>query len=316
MARNGKLITCALLGACVMWWPALRSLDATGPNDWQYFLHMWEAGYVALTRFGEWPLWDPFHCGGITIFGNPQSQLFSPLYALAFIVGPAVGTKLFLLAHATAGFAGMFAFARHEQGLGRLAALLASAAWGGSGFFAWHGFVGHSAFLPFYLTPLLLLAWRAAARDPRHSATVAALLTLVLFEGGVYPFPYLCALLAFDSAVRWWAADRRSGIAVAALLAAPLTAMMGAMRWLPIAEGLGRNPRVVSSTDKVTPAEIVEMLTARHHEWTYGNHEFAWPEYGTYPSRRPSSQSVKRNSSPLVSIPSIGSGMLPIELIT
>jgi hypothetical protein len=265
-----------------MWAPAFRSLQATGFGDWQFFHHMWEAGYVALTRFGEWPLWDPFHCGGITIFGNPQSQHLSPFYAFAFIAGPTIGTKLFLLLHATAGFAGMYLFARREHDLDVLPACLASTAWACSGFFAWHGSGGHSAFLPFYLAPLIVLAWRAAARDPRHSASVAALMTLVLLEGGVYPFPYLCVLLAFDAAARWWANERRAGIVLAAVLAGPLTALMGAIRALPIIDELRRNPRHMPSSDGVTPAEVIEMLTARDHAWRYGEHQFVWPEYGTF----------------------------------
>ena len=64
----------SLAAACALWSPAFFQLQATGFGDWQFFHHMWEAGYVALTRYGEWPLWDPYHCGGITIFGNPQSH--------------------------------------------------------------------------------------------------------------------------------------------------------------------------------------------------------------------------------------------------
>jgi len=104
----------------------------------------------------------------------------------------------------------------------------------------------------------------------------------VLLEGGVYPFPYLCVLLAFDAAARWWAHERCAGIVLAGLLAAPLTGLMGSIRALPILDELRRNPRNMPSNDGVTPAEILEMLTARRHPWRYANHEFVWPEYGTF----------------------------------
>lgn len=244
---------------------------------------MWQAGWVALARFGEWPLWDPYHCGGITIWGNPQSQHLSPLYALAFVGGPTVGSKLFLLVHAAAGFGGMFAFARQGEGMGRVGALLASVAWASSGFFAWHGSGGHSAFLPFFLAPLVLLAWRRAADDPRWAAGVALLLALVLLEGGVYPFPYLTVLLVFDALVRLARRGRRGGIVVGGILAALLTALLGAVRVLPIADELRRHPRTMPGGDSLTPAEIIEMLTVRVHEGRrYGDHEFVWAEYGSY----------------------------------
>ena len=69
--------------AAVLWEPAFRAPAATGIADWPCFLHMWEAGRVAVTRFGEWPLWDPFHCGGVTLFRIPQSRVYGPLFPLA-----------------------------------------------------------------------------------------------------------------------------------------------------------------------------------------------------------------------------------------
>lgn len=282
--RRSALILAAasLLAAVGLWLPAFRTLEGTGFGDWQFFHHMWEAGFVALTRYGEWPLWDPYHCGGITILGNPQSQHMSPLYLLALLAGPTLGSKLFLCAHAWAGFAGMYLFARREHDLGVPGAALASLAWAASGFFVSHGSGGHSAFLPFYFAPFVLLAWRAAARDLRYAAAVAGLLTLVLLEGGVYPFPYLMLLLAFDTLARTISGEAVRPIARAGTVAAMLTALLGAIRLLPIADELARNPRTMPSLDGVSVAEALEMLTAREHEWRYLGHEFVWPEYGTY----------------------------------
>ena len=67
--------------------PALRALHATGLGDWQMVHHNWEVGWVALTRFGEWPLWDPYHCGGVTMLGNPESQHFTPWFLASLLVG-------------------------------------------------------------------------------------------------------------------------------------------------------------------------------------------------------------------------------------
>ena len=282
--RRRLLILCAsAVGAAMLvWWPAFKSLRRSGFGDWQFFHHMWEAGYVALTRHGEWPLWDPYHCGGITIFGNPQSQHLSPLYFLSLLVEPVPASKLFLLLHAAAGFGAMFVFARRELSYRFVPSLLTSAVWGGSGFFACHGSGGHSALIPFYLTPLVLLAWRKAADDPRYCAAVASLMTLVLLEGGVYPFPYLVLILAFDAAVRLADPVRRRGVITAGFVSGLLTVVMGAIRVLPIIDELKRNPRNVPSEDAVTLAEVVEMLTARKHGWHYGTQEFVWPEYGTF----------------------------------
>ncbi len=271
----------SFLAALLLWFPAFRDPYATGFGDWQFFHHMWEAGYVALTRHGEWPLWDPYHCGGITILGNPQSQHFAPTYLLALLAGPTLGSKLFVLVHAWAGFAGMYLLARKHD-LGVAGAILASLTWAASGFFASHGSGGHSAFMPFYLAPWLLLAWRAAATDARHAVSVAALLVLTLLEGGVYPFPYFVLLLSFDAFVRLVMRENVRGILLAGVVSGVLTALAGAIRLVPMADELRRNPRPMQSRDGITFAEVIEMLTVRKHGFRYEGHPFVWPEYVTY----------------------------------
>ncbi|MBN1655481.1 MAG: hypothetical protein JXA30_17070 [Deltaproteobacteria bacterium] len=284
ISKNEKLAIAlgSIVLASIYWSPAFFSLQSTGFGDWQFFHHMWEAGYVALARFGEWPLWDPFHCGGITIFGNPESQHLAPLFFLSFLVGPTLATKIFVWVHAVAGISGMYLLARRAYDLSRSSSTLASIAWAMSGFFSWHGSGGHITFQPFYLTPWIIMAWRTSARDLRFSAAVAGLLTWVLLEGGVYPFPFIVLLLAFDALVRLTKPGQRNRIVIAGFVSALLTALMGAVRLLPIVEELRRNPRHTVADDSATISEIIEMLTARSHAWEYGYHEYVWPEYGAF----------------------------------
>ncbi len=282
----------ALLTASAFWSPAWRHLNATGFGDWQMVHHNWEVGFVALTRFREWPLWNPFFCGGITAFGNPESQWFSPLTWPALITGTTIGTKIFLTLHAALGLSGMFVFARSALGLRMCPSLLSAAAWACSGFFAWHGAGGHATFLPFYFAPWLLLCARRSAHDLRYAIAVAAILALTLYEGGTYPFPYFVLWLALDLLlVMAWdegavhAMSRRArAIAMSKAIAVigVLTLLLGAVRFLPIADALSRMPRDTASDDAVALSEVIEMLTAREHPWRYPPHRFVWPEYGTF----------------------------------
>lgn len=272
----------AALIAAVFWSPAFVSPFKTGFGDWQLYHHMWEAGYIALTRFGEWPLWDPYHCGGITIFGHPESQHLSPLFFISFLTGTTLASKIFVWVHTVAGIFGMVILVRREYRLDLSAASLSACIWATSGFFAWHGSGGHITFLPFYLTPWVFLAWRQAARDFRYSVLVAGLLTLILLEGGVYPFPFIVVLLVFDALARFIPSGQRREIIFAGGLSALLTALLSAIRLVPVVVELQRNPRNTAGDDSVTIFEIIEMLTARSHEWRYGSHEYVWPEYGTY----------------------------------
>ena len=272
----------ALLLAARQWWPAFRSLPSTGFGDWQMIHHHWEAQRIAVQRFGEWPVWDPFFCGGITIAGNPESQLYAPLFWLTFLIGSIAAAKLFLLLHAACALLGMYWLARAEYRLQPGAAAFAAVAWALSGWLAWDGSGGHATFLPFAFAPWIVLCFRRSERSPAFVVATAALLVLTLLEGGTYPFPYFVLLLALELGLKL--AQRGSVRAVlrgAAQIAA-LTTLAGAIRLLPIALELSATPRAVASEDALGWRDVWLMLTARSHEWSFAPHPYVWPEYGSY----------------------------------
>ncbi len=264
------------------WSPALVAPDATGLGDWQMVHHNWEVGWVALVRHGEWPLWDPYHCGGVTMLGNPESQHFAPWFLLAFLVGPTLGIKAMLVGHTVIGVLGMRAYAHRALGLAMPAAWLAAVAWALSGFFAWHGAGGHGTFLAFDYLPLVLLAWRRALRDVRGAVVVALLLALTVAEGGTYPLPYMGLALAFEALILARRPEARRATLRAALVVSVLFPLVSAVRLLPILEALRRFPRAMASIDRLSPADVVTALTERTHAWRWPGHEFVWPEYGAF----------------------------------
>jgi hypothetical protein len=290
-ARKGRVeLGLAAGGAVVLallqWWPAFERPLSTGFGDWQMIHHNWEAARIALARFGEWPLWDPFHCGGVTILGNPESQVYSPLFWLSFVTGSVIASKLFVVAHVACALLGMFVLARREYGCGVVAACFAASVWALSGFFAWHGAGGHATFLPFAFAPLVVLCFRRGLHDVRYVVATAALLALTLLEGGTYPFPYLVLLLGLELGrallIDGPSRARAALVARKLLLLAGLTILLGGVRLLPVVISLADNPRQVESTDSLTLSEVWLMLTAREHPWRFPPHPYVWPEYGTY----------------------------------
>ncbi len=273
-----------LLLALLAYAPALYEWDASGWGDWQQFHHWWEVGRVSITRFGEWPLWDPNHCGGVSMWGQPQAQMFAPTWwmtGLAF--GTVHGHKLFILFHHVVGFAGMMLVARRVFGLSGPAAALTALAWAFSGFFAWRGAGGHSTFLAFHYLPWIYFCWRRAHDDLRYAAGVGALMGLVLFEGGTYPFPLTFLVLLFDSFAILIERPRAFGRVVrTALVSGTLTLMIGAARLWPIYLTMSRFPRATELDDTQTILNVLEGLTAREpHPWQWG-HRWVWAEYGSF----------------------------------
>lgn len=273
--------------ACVLaagyWAPAFRVLEATGFGDWQMVHHNWEVGFVAWTRHHELPLVDAYHCGGVTMVGNPESQLYSPLFLLAFLVGPTLATKLFVVLHTAAALLGSVHYARRVANLSWPASVLVAVVFAGSGFFAWHLAGGHATFAPFAFLPWLHLALRRGETEPRAVLVGGLLLALTIAEGGTYPFPYMLVSLGVAGLVRILADRRLAWPVVRAGLGMTLIGLLAAAhRILPIRETLARFPRTIESVDVSSIEDVWTMLTARDHAWAVPGHEFVWPEYGTY----------------------------------
>ncbi len=270
----------ALATAFVYWLPAWWAPDKTGFGDWQQFLHQWEAARIAIVRYGEWPKWNPYHCGGVMLWGDPQAQAYSPLFPLAFVIGSNLALKLSMTLHMAVGLVGMFLFAREHVAMSASAAALSSFFWCTSGFFAWHLSGGHPAFFPFFFTPWVLIFWRQAQVDRRGIAKLALVLSITLFEGGVYPFPFFALLLLFDGAHTLMTSNYRFDVIKAAAGVVVLTTMISAFRLVPVASTMSQYPRPTAGSDKISASEVLQMLTAYTHSRRW-NHEYVWDEYGT-----------------------------------
>jgi hypothetical protein len=283
--RPSELRLCALFAcglAVVQWWPMLASPFATGFGDWQMIHHNWEAAFIALSRFGEWPLWDPFHCGGVPILGNPESQLYAPWFWLSFVMGSVLAVKVMLLGHVACAALGMYWLARQRYQLRAAAAAVSAVAWSCSGCFVWDGAGGHATFLSFAFAPWLSFFIHRAHSVRRDAAIVSGLLLLCLLEGGTYPLPFFTLWILFELGLR---AVQHKAPAVSAQFAAltfGLLGLCGAIRFVPIYLALQAHPRQVANHDALSMSDVWTMLTARTHDWRVPGHPFVWPEYGSY----------------------------------
>ncbi|MGE0784308.1 MAG: hypothetical protein AB7S26_01370 [Sandaracinaceae bacterium] len=281
--RRADIVLFGLALAVLVYSPILNSWGNSGFGDWKWFHHSWEVAYVAIHRWHELPVWDPHHCGGVPAWGQPQSQHLAPTYWLTgLLFGTVRGSKLFILLHHLIGYAGMYVLCRRFFAMRNVAAALAAITFTFNGYFAWRAGGGHSTFLAFHYLPWIFYCWRRANDDVRYAGGVAALMGMVLVEGGTYPFPLTCVFLGWDFFTQLVQGPTRLRVLRTATISGALTLVVGAIRLWPIYEVMSRYPRETRMEDSQQLTDLLESFAARDpHPWQWG-HRWVWPEYSAY----------------------------------
>jgi len=179
-------------------YPLMTSLTvASGFRDWDYFEASAWVPYVALRHFRQFPLWNPYKCGGLPAFGNPQSRIVTPFLLLHLMVGPLVGLYLEVPLHFAIAWAGGYVLAR-VLGIGRIGAFGAATAFPASSWYALHATAGHAQVLSFAWMPWVLALTLLAARlrALHYCALAGAALALTFFESQGYSTAYTLLVMA------------------------------------------------------------------------------------------------------------------------
>jgi len=202
-------------------------------SDWDYGLSLHWISFHTITHFHQFPFWDPYRCGGMPLFGNPQSSVLTPFLLLHLLFGPVIGLRLEFVSHIAIAFGGAYFIAR-VLGISRLGAVACAGLFAGSSWYYLHTEIGHYVFMPYAYLP-----WAAALLClglERRRLTPAALgglvMALMLTEGGVYALLHTALLLALLAPMI--ALQRRSffPLMVLAVMGA-FTVGFGAIKLLP-----------------------------------------------------------------------------------
>lgn len=248
-------------------------------HDWVIFRFLWNAIQVTVVEYGELASWNPWHCGGVSLWANPESQVAAPLAWPALLLGTDHGLRFYAAAHVVAGLAGAW-WLGATLGLRSVGRAFTTIVYCGSGFFVLHILVGHVSFLPFFYMPAAVAAFLGARDRPRLLVVCAAILALMVLEGGTYATPYTVLTLlavavgqsAFEGAgLAPW--RRLAGIGVLALLlsAVKLAPVVAEVQVVEYRQGGGETvslPLMWAALTDLRPSTLV--ILPADYEW----HEF------------------------------------------
>ena len=249
-----------------------------------FMQEMLEAARVSMVRYHELPLWNPYQCGGVALWDNPQGMGAAPLFwPLVALSDTTRAMELWYMLHAAVGFASMWLFSRHELGLSRGATLVASGTWAFCGAHNQHLTGAGFQWAAIFFLPLAVLFWRRAERDPRMAVGVGILGAMGLWGGALYPLMVTGLVLAGETMTRAWQPSRLKGIAVGALIAGLVTFGLSAGRFIPVVyQAMAHKRDLGIETDALQWSTLVDMFVARSHSRGVAGQQYVWPEYGDY----------------------------------
>ena len=264
-------------------WPALSAYPNTQVGDGPFFHEMIDAARVSVVRYHELPLWNPYQCGGVPLWDNPQGISAAPLLWPLFLFGTTRAIELWYVLHVAIGFLCMWLLVRHDLRLSRAASLVASAMWACAGVHNQHLTGGHFVWVPYLYYPLALFLWRRAERDIRMAVALGVVLALEMHEGGTYPIPHLALILAGETLTRMWPPKRIAGIVKAASVVIVVGLCLGASRILPVIDQLRTHSRHLGvETDALQWSTLKEMFLSRTHSRGVPGQQYVWPEFADY----------------------------------
>ncbi len=192
----GVLCVLGVLLSLIYYYPILNSGDHLGIQDWDQNFAWTEATRVSLLDYHQFPLWNPYKCGGSVQFANPQIPVISFQTAFALIFGTVKGIKLNIVFHGALGFVGFYFLAKQSR-LSSKGRLLASILFSFSGITGSFLSTGMVVFTSFAYSPFILYFFNKSLDQRRWAILSGALFALSFYYGyhialllGVYIFIY------------------------------------------------------------------------------------------------------------------------------
>lgn len=244
-------------------------------HDWAYFTHHATSAYLTTVEYHQFPVWDPYHCGGIPALGSVSNNAGSPNFLLYFAFGLMPGRALAALLFFVLGMEGTYRYAV-EKGATGLGAVFAACCFALSGRFAKTYADGQPENLGFLLTPWILLGYEKGLRSYRWVIVGALFMGWQFVDGGVNSTPMMTIVLAIlalyytvvsafsrNDGIRWYRPLLTLG------LMGVVTIGLTAYKFLPVAASILSTPRPWYASESYGFSHVVRMLFDREIDGGY-----------------------------------------------
>ncbi|PIN86672.1 hypothetical protein COV19_04125 [Candidatus Woesearchaeota archaeon CG10_big_fil_rev_8_21_14_0_10_44_13] len=276
--------------------PFLSNISNLGIGDWD--LHFSYSGVPAeaITQYHQFPLWNPYICGGGPSLAHPESSFLSPFFIFIILLGEVVGLKILVLIHLFLGMAGMYLLSRYLS-IGREGSVFSSIIFMLSTHYSIHIVAGHTtdympmAFMPFAFLFYLMAIDKKIEETGKKTlkkrflyATASSSFILLMFlSGAVYSLAFFAMFLIsysfFESILR---KNIRPIMTCLAILI--MAAIFSSVKLVPMLGFLMHNNTDYGADwEANSPKILFSSLFSREQGYYSDNGtDYGWWEYSTY----------------------------------
>ena len=154
--------------------------------DWDYFNSLSLVVRSSLIQYRSLPIHDPWACGGLDIWANPQSRIFTPFFLFDLLLYPRWANLISLIIYGFFGFIGMRLVLRHLQ-VSQVGAMVGAFIFINSSWFGLHFTEGHIPYGSFQILPLVLFCYLRLT-ERKFQFLLFSLFVLFLLDGSFYCF--------------------------------------------------------------------------------------------------------------------------------
>jgi hypothetical protein len=265
--------------------PFWLSTGDLGISDWDYYLSMHTNIRSTITQFHQFPLWNPYTCGGTSALGDPEFPALSPLFLLEILFGTPAGLKLSIYVSTAIGALGMLHLARKLR-IGVLGGLLASLGMAFGSVNLLEIVEGHQNILAAMYIPWVLFFWYVAYTSSNKKRTfatiaIAILLALMFFQGGIYLLMYMAGVFLI---LPFFVRNKKNAILITCL-AGVLALGLASVKLIPVALWIQEFQDTAYASSAYTLANLDDIFLGRilyGAEDIIPNQGGGWHEYGAY----------------------------------
>ncbi len=287
-SRDWVAVIPVLLLAAWVFAPFFADVRSMGFQDWDS-----QAAYRYVTvlalRHGQAPWWNPWFCGGFPAWGYVEgaTNFVSPFAPLYFLFSFPLALRLEALGATLVAVLGAFLLAGRFTRSPAWRALVA-AIWVLNSRWALQIASGHMWHLAFAWTPFALYFFERAVAERRFrlGGAAGAMLALMIYVGGIYPYPQT-VLVLWLFAIGMAAASRTPRPMRTMLVTVFTSIGLAAPKLLPVLVTMRRFPRLIESDDAISLGSLWTLLTAHQQGFDFYPRLpvrvfWVWWEWGAY----------------------------------